>query len=111
MRLTPTVATQVRAAAQTLLNADVALNTGLLGFEKKLPSNAQAHVEAARAAISKEIADLQNVTSSTDDATLNSALLTFEADAQSEGAAFVLLRSDLGLPPPSPHGPSPSPSA
>lgn len=108
---TPMDGVKVRAAAKTLFDADVTFNTALLAFEKKVPANVVPHIEAARAADSKEIADLQRVVSSTDDATLNSALAVFGQDAQADSAAFVLLRSDLGLPPPSLASPTPSPSA
>ena len=101
----------MRTAAQKLFDADVTFNTGLLAFEKKVPANVQAHVEVARLAISKEISDLQNVISSTDDASLNRALNVWDLDGQAEGSAFVLLRSDLGLPPPSQSSPSPTSSA
>ena len=65
------------------------------------------HVEAARAAVSKDIADLQVVINSTDDLSLLSALITLGQDAQKDAAAFVLLRRDLGLPP-SESSPSPT---
>jgi hypothetical protein len=109
--VTPIDAAKIRAAAQKLFDADVALSTGFLAFEKKVPANVQAHVEAARAVLSKEIADLQNVIVSTDNATLTSALVTFNQDAQAEGPTFVLLRSDIGLPPAGLGSPSPTPSA
>jgi hypothetical protein len=91
---------RIRAAAKAVFDSSVKLNTDLLNFEKKVPLSVKPHVEAARSALSKEIADLQNVIASTDDPSLIAALNAYGADAQASASAFVLLRSDLGLPPP-----------
>jgi hypothetical protein len=106
----PSDSAKIRAAAKAVFDGDVKLSTDLLAFEQKVPANVKPHVEAARSVLSKQIADLQNVIASTDDPSLNADLIAYDADAQAGASAFVLLRSDLGLPPPSLGSPSASPS-
>jgi hypothetical protein len=99
---------KIRTAANDLLNAEVKLNTDLLAFEKEVPSNVQAHVEAARVGLPKEIADLQRAVASTDDSGLGLAIIAFVEDAQADGPAILQLRADLGLPPPAQNSASPT---
>ncbi|HXC77377.1 MAG TPA: hypothetical protein VNU19_10025 [Candidatus Acidoferrum sp.] len=77
------------------------LNSQLLAFEQKVPAKVQRDIETARAAISKEIADLQLITVSTTGDQLTAAFDAYAADETTGESALVLLRSDLGLPPPS----------
>lgn len=99
----------IRAAAQKVLVTDIALNTAFLGFAKEVPTNVQPDVAAARVAISKTIVDVQSVLATSGLVALETAVLAWATDASSEINVFVLLRSDLGLPPPS--GGSPLPTA
>jgi len=70
-------------------------------FEKKVPAKVQRDIETARAATSKEIADLQLMTASTTSDQLTVAFDAYAADETTGESALVVLRSDLGLPPPS----------
>jgi hypothetical protein len=99
----------IRAAAQSVLDADIALNTAFIGFGKEVPTNVQPDVAAARVAISKDIVDIQSVLAASGVVALETAVLAWATNANSEINVFVLLRSDLGLPPPS--GASPLPTA
>jgi hypothetical protein len=94
-------AVQVRAAALELENAEVTLNSNFLAFSQKVPVAVQPDVAAARLAVSNDIAVLQTVVATKTDADLTSALSAWVVDVNAESKAFVLLRSDLGLPPPS----------
>lgn len=100
VKITPMDGAKIRAAAANLESADVTLNSGFIDFEKKVPASVRPHVEAARVAVSKDIADLAAVVSSTDDAGLIATFNVFAVDTTAASAAFVLLRSDLGLAPP-----------
>jgi hypothetical protein len=97
----PTDPTKTRAAAKAGFDAEVKLNSQLLAFEQKVPAKVQRDIETARAAISKEIADLQLITVSTTGDQLTAAFDAYAADETTGESALVLLRSDLGLPPPS----------
>ncbi|HVC75450.1 MAG TPA: hypothetical protein VND96_02920 [Candidatus Micrarchaeaceae archaeon] len=77
------------------------LNRDLLAFEKKLPAKVQRDIQTACAATSKEIADLQPMTAGTTGDQLMVAFDAYAADETTGESALVLLRSDLGLPPPS----------
>jgi len=92
---------KIRAAAKVCFDADVKMNSNLLVFEKKVPANVQRDIESARAAASKEVADLQLMTASTTDDQLMGAFDAFAADETPLESAFLLLRSDLGFPTPS----------
>jgi hypothetical protein len=92
---------QVRAAALELENAEVTLNSKLLVFATKVPVAIQPDVAAARLAVSNDIAVLQAVIATKTDDELTSALSVWVTDVNAESKTFVLLRSDLGLPPPS----------
>ena len=92
---------KIRAAAKVCFDADVKMNSNLLAFEKKVPANVQRDIEIARAATSKEIADLQLMTASTTDDQLMSAFDAYAGDQTTFESAFALVRSDLGFPPPS----------
>lgn len=94
-------AVQVRAAALELENAEVTLNSNFLAFSQKVPVAVQPDVAAARLAVSNDIAVLQTVVATKTDADLTSALSAWVVDVNAESKAFVLLRSDVGLPPPS----------
>ena len=98
----------VRATAQKLIDAEVAFNAGLLALEKQVKPSVQVHIEAARAATSQDISDLQVVIESPDDASLNTAIDAEARDFQASEPVFVLLRSDLGLPPPPLASPTPT---
>jgi hypothetical protein len=108
---TPLNGDAVRAAAKAVEDTDIAFDSALLTFEAKVPANVRPHVDAARAAISRSIADVQLVVESTTDAELLSALITWENELAADQSVFVLLHSDLGLPPSSPLTSSPSPAA
>ena len=97
----PMDTTKTRAAAKACFDAEVKLNSQLLAFEQKVPAKVQRDIETARAAISKEIADLQLMTASTTSDQLTAAFDAYAADETVGESALVLLRSDLGLPPPS----------
>jgi hypothetical protein len=94
-------AVQVRAAAMELENTEVTLNSNFLAFQQKVSVAVQPDVAAARLAVSNDIAVLQTVVATKTDAELKSALSAWVVDVNAESKAFVLLRSDLGLPPPS----------
>jgi hypothetical protein len=100
----------IRAATKALFDAEVKFNMDLFGFEKKVPANVKTHVEAVRNGLSKQIVDLKVAIASTDDVGLTNALLVWVTNAQADSSAFVLLRSDLGLPPASHDSPKPTPS-
>jgi hypothetical protein len=68
---------------------------------KKVPANVQPDVAAARVAISKDIVDIQSVLAASGLVAAETAVLAWATDANSEISVFVLLGSDLGLPPPS----------
>ena len=91
----------IRAAAKVCFDAYVKMNSNLLAFEKKMPANVQSDIEAARAATSKEIADLQLMTASTTDDQLMVAFDAYAADQTKFNSAFGLVRSDLSFPAPS----------
>jgi hypothetical protein len=98
LKITPLDGPQIRTAAKDYRDASAILNTSLLGFEKKVPANVQVDIEGVRHVLSLDIADLYDVINSTDDASLTTALNAWPSRSN---APFVLLRSDLGLPPPS----------
>jgi hypothetical protein len=98
LKITPLDGPNIRAATKDFSDAEATLNTALLAFEKKVPATVQVDIEAARHVLSLDIADMYNVINSTDDASLTTAL---NAWPNRSSAAFVLVRSDLGLPPPS----------
>ena len=97
----PTDTAKIRAAAKACFDAEMKLNSQLLAFEKKVPAKVQRDIETARAATSKEIADLQLMTASTTSDQLTVAFDAYAADETTGESALVVLRSDLGLPPPS----------
>lgn len=93
--------TKVRRVGAALLAADVTFNSALLAFGPQVPVAVQPDVAAARLALSSDIADLQTIVASTTYAQLDAAVNAWIADGNKDSKAFVLLRSDLGLPPPS----------
>ncbi len=97
LKITPFDGPKIRAAAKDFRDSEATLNTALFGFEKKVPANVQADVEAARHLLSTDISNLYDVVNSTDDTSLNAALNAWPVLSN---APFVQLRSDLGLPPP-----------
>jgi hypothetical protein len=97
LKITPLDGPKIRTAAKDYRDTSATLNTAVLGFEKKVPANVQADIEAVRHVLSLEIAELYDVINSTDDARLTAALNAWPSRSN---APFVLLRSDLGLPPP-----------
>jgi hypothetical protein len=92
--------TRVRRVAAALEAADVTLNGDLLAFGPQVPVAVQPDVAAARLALSSDIADLQTIVASTTYAQLDAAVNAWITDGNKDSKAFVLLRSDLGLPPP-----------
>ena len=100
----------IRADTAALIAAEVQLSSDLLRLEADAPA-AKQDIEAARRSISQEIGDLQGMASAT---SVTEALLALDAvvaTRRAGGGAFVQLRSDFGLPPPSQLGPSPTPAA
>lgn len=93
--------TKVRRAAAALEVADVTFNTELLAFGRVVPVAVQPDVAAARLALSSEIADLQTVIAAKSYAALDAAVRAWVSNGNKDSKAFVLLRSDLGLQPPS----------
>jgi hypothetical protein len=92
--------TKVRRVGAALLAADVTFNSDLLAFAPLVPAAVQPDVAAARLALSSDIADLQSIVASTTYPQLDAAVSVWSADGNKDSKAFVLLRSDLGLPPP-----------
>ena len=92
--------TKVRRTAAALEAADVTFNSALLVFAPQVPVAIQPDVEAARLALSSDIADLQSIVASKTYAQLDAAVTVWADDSNKDSKAFVLLRSDLGLPPP-----------
>jgi len=95
LKITPFDGPRIRAAATNYRASEGAFNSALFAFEKKVPANVQADVEAARHVLSADISNLYDVVNSTDDASLKAALAAWPALSN---APFVQLRSDLGLP-------------
>jgi hypothetical protein len=92
--------TKVRRVGAALLAADVTFNSDLLAFAPLVPAAVQPDVAAARLALSSDIADLQSIVASTTYPQQDAAVSVWSADGNKDSKAFVLLRSDLGLPPP-----------
>ena len=91
---------EIRAAARPLIDALVKKNSGLLALEANVAVAIRQDIQALRQETSLEIVDLGAVVSSTTDAELNLALTDFDRHLQNLGSAAILVRSDLGLPPP-----------
>ncbi len=98
--------TTIKADAQALIQADSAFNSGLLKMEARASSSLRPDFEAARHALSQEVANLQGIASATSLDEAKAALSRFNIDSSLAAATFVQLRNDLGLPPPPRLGPS-----
>jgi len=99
-RAQPMDGNKVRADAKVLLDDDVKLSSDLLSLKAQVGAATQAHIEAGRSDLTKEIADLRRIIATTTDADLNTALNTFQADGNTDTADFAQIRHDLGLAPP-----------
>ena len=76
-------------------------------MQNQASGSLKADIQSARVEVSREIADLQSAQGCSDMTCINAALDRYYADYDASANVFVLLRSDLGLPPP----PAASPTA
>jgi hypothetical protein len=90
----------VRRLAVALEAADVTFNTELIAFGLEVPDAIRPDVAAVRLAVSSDIALLQTVVESPTYAALDANVTAWINEGNKDSKAFVLLRSDLGLPPP-----------
>jgi len=88
---------QAKAAITTALNAYLAFDNGLQHLS--LPSSMSADVTSQLHADSLVEADYQNAESDSSLAQMQSTLATVAQDSNAAGAATIILRRDLGLPP------------
>jgi hypothetical protein len=88
---------QAKAAITTALNAYLAFDNGLQHLS--LPSSMSADVTSQLHADSLVEADYQNAESDSSLGQMQSTLATVAQDSNAAGAATIILRRDLGLPP------------
>jgi hypothetical protein len=88
---------QAKAAVAAALAADLAFDSGLQGLH--LPAAVQADVTTQIHADSKVEADYQNAETDASLSQMQATLSTVGDDSNTAGAATIVLRRDLGLPP------------
>jgi hypothetical protein len=88
---------QAKAAITTALNAYLAFDNGLQHLS--LPSSMSADVTSQLHADSLVEADYQNAERDSSLGQMQSTLATVAQDSNAAGAATIILRRDLGLPP------------
>lgn len=88
---------QAKAAVSSALAAYLAFDSGLQGLH--LPASLQADVTSQFHADSKVEADYQNAETDPSFGQMQATLSTVGDDSNTAGAATIVLRRDLGLPP------------
>jgi hypothetical protein len=90
---------RIHSDIRVIYDASVKFSADLEKLAKQSSGIKKTHVEAARGILGREIADLHTAITSNNNYDWTTAMEAWVNDRRSDGVAFNLVRSDLGLPP------------